>query len=78
VAERLPARVGPTEVMGGSAIQVIERLKQCLKTADDLMANARRPEGTMRNAKLLLGTSEHLRRSLETATRIAEAMRQVD
>lgn len=78
VVERLPVRVSPGDMMGGSAIPVVERLRQCLAVAEDLMRHSRDPEGRIRNAGLLLRASEHLRRSLETATRIAETMRQVD
>ena len=76
--ELLPVRASPSDMVGAGAIPVIERLRECLKVAEDLMRHARTPEGAIRNSGLLLKASEHLRRSLETATRIAEAMRQVD
>ena len=42
------------------------------------MRHARDPEGRVRNGGLLIKASEHLRRSLETACRISEALRQID
>ena len=64
--------------MGSQTIPVLDKLRQCVQVADDLMAYARHEDGKPRNAKLLLGASEHLRKSLETATRLYEALRQVD
>jgi hypothetical protein len=76
--ELLPVMASPSDMMGGSAIPVIERLRECLKVAEDCMRHARTPEGAIRNSGLLLKASEHLRRSLETACRLSEAMHSID
>jgi hypothetical protein len=40
------------------------------------MRHARTPEGAVRNAKLLLSGSEHLRRCLEMAVKLQAALRE--
>lgn len=78
IVERLPVRASPSELLGNKTIPVLDKLRQCMATADELMAYARTPEGLVRNSGLLLKASEHLRRTVESATRLYEALRQVD
>jgi hypothetical protein len=61
----------------GSALAVVEKLQECVRVAESLMKHARMPDGAIRNSGLLLKASEHLRRTLETAARLQEAMMQV-
>lgn len=78
VAAKLPAPVRVDEVVGTGPIPVIDHLRKCTKAADDVIAYARTTEGRVRNAKLLLTASEHMRRTIETAARLYEAMRSVN
>lgn len=78
IVTRLPKVVRLEDVAGAGTIQVIERLNVCLSIADKLMAHAQTEDGRVKNARLLLQSSEHLRRCLETAARIADVMRQVN
>lgn len=78
VAKSLPAVVRPRDIAGDGVIPIIEHLNRCVATAMQLMEFARTKEGEVRNAKLLLSASEHLRRNLETATKIADQMREVN
>ena len=75
---RLPALVKVDDVVSAGAIPVMDRLNQCVAAADQVIAFARTPEGAVRNSKLLLSASEHLRRCLETAARITETMMRAD
>jgi aminopeptidase N len=77
IVAKLPKVVRIDDVASAGQIPVIERLNQCLQIADMLVKHAQTDDGRVKNAKLLLQSSEHLRRCLETATRIAEVMRQV-
>ena len=78
IVERLPARVSVADVTGAGTIPIIERLQECIRAAQEVMRHARHDDGKVRNAKLLVSASEHLRRSLETSVRLFEAMRQID
>jgi hypothetical protein len=59
---KLPALVKVDDVVSAGAIPVMDRLNQCISAADQVIAFARTPEGAVRNSKLLLSASEHLRR----------------
>jgi hypothetical protein len=74
VGARLPALVKVDDVVSAGAIPVMDRLNQCVAAAGQVIAFARTPEGAVRNSKLLLSASEHLRRCLETAARVTETM----
>jgi hypothetical protein len=77
--ERLPVAVRPEDIAGGPGpIAVIERLQTCIRAAEQVMAHARDAEGRVRNARALLAATETLRRCLETAARLHEAMRSVN
>lgn len=74
-APKLPAVVTVGDVASsGGVIPVIERLTACLETAEQVMAYARNADGTVRSAKILLAASEHMRRSLDTAAKLQQAM----
>lgn len=58
----------------GQRMTVMERLEFCLGNAEQVIRFAKTTDGEVRNAKLLLAASEHLRRSLETAAKLHQAM----
>jgi hypothetical protein len=74
VADKLPVPVRVEDVAGTGALGIIERLQHVLTAAEDVMKHARTEDGKVRNARLLVGASEHLRRSLETAMKLHDAM----
>lgn len=78
VATKLPAVVRVEDIAGTGTIPIISHLQECLQAARDVMRYARAEDGRVRNAKLLVSASEHLRRSLETSVRLYEAMRSVN
>ena len=53
---------------------VIGKLRQCIEAADQLMRHARHEDGTVRNAKLLVTASEHMRRTVETAAKLTVSL----
>lgn len=75
---KLPVPVRVDDIASSGTLPVIEKLNECIRTAEQVMAYARTDEGKVRNAKMLLAASEHLRRALDTATRLYEAMREVN
>ena len=78
-AANLPVVVKVEDVASsGGMIPVIAKLVACIAIADQLINHARTEDGKVRSAKLLLAGSEHMRRNLETAVRLQEAMRQAD
>ncbi|CAH2606234.1 conserved protein of unknown function (plasmid) [Rhodovastum atsumiense] len=78
-AAKLPALVTVDDIASsGGVIPVIEKLVGCIGIAEQLIAHARTEDGKVRSAKLLLSASEHMRRNLETAVRLQEAMRQAE
>lgn len=64
-------------VATGNPIDVMMKLRTCVDVADDLIRHARTDDGKVRNAKMLLGASEHLRRCMATAAQLQEAMLEV-
>ena len=75
VRTRLPAVVKIDDVAGtGAGLGVIQHLRQCVRVADQVITFARNADGSVRNSKLLLTASEHLRRNLETAAKITDQM----
>jgi hypothetical protein len=55
-------------------VAVMDKLRQCLTAAEDVMSKCRTPDGAVRNSKMLLLSAEQLRRSLETAVKLQEAI----
>lgn len=78
VATKLPTVPRVEHIASAGAIPIITRLNTCLTVAEDLMRHARTDEGKVRNSRLLLGASEHLRRCLETAAKITDTIMRAD
>jgi hypothetical protein len=74
----LPAVVTIDDVASAGVIPVITLLNECIVVARQVIAHARAIDGGVRNSKLLLSASEHLRRNLETAAKITELMLRSD
>lgn len=76
-AAKLPAVVRIEEVASsGGVIALTERLVGCIQIAEQLIAHARTEDGGVRSPKQLLAASEHMRRTMETAARLQESLRQ--
>lgn len=58
----------------GGVLPAIEKLHSCIRTAEQVMAHARTADGRVRNAKMLLAASEHVRRNVESLIRIRQAV----
>ena len=67
-ARLLPA--GPS-----NALPVTQLLERCVKSAERCQDLAQDREGNVRNARLYLASSEHMRRTIETAARIQASIR---
>jgi hypothetical protein len=52
----------------------MDLLEKCLEDAEQIRAYARSPDGTIRNARLILAASQHLRQTIETAARVQETL----
>jgi hypothetical protein len=78
VAASLPAVVTIDDVASAGVIPAIAQLNECVLVARQVIEHARTIDGGVRNSKLLLAASEHLRRNLETAARITEVMMRGD
>jgi hypothetical protein len=74
VASELPTIPKMEHIASQGAIPIIDRLNTCLSVAEQLMAHARTDDGKVRNSKLLLTASEHLRRCIDTAARITDTL----
>lgn len=71
----MPAVVHVNDIAAsGGTLAVVEQIQACVKAALQVMEYARHEDGKVRVPKILLAASEHLRRSLETAARLQEAM----
>lgn len=78
VIERLPAVVRLDEmVRTEGTVPAIERLQKCIQIAEKVISHAETPEGAVRNARLLLQASEHLRRTIDSCVRLQEAVMEV-
>ena len=53
---------------------IIENLHRLLSASTDVMARSRDSAGAVRNGKMLLQAAEQMRRSLETAVKLQEAI----
>jgi hypothetical protein len=78
VATTLPRvpRVEDTAGLGGT-VPAIEQLGECIRAAQQVMAYARHADGNVRSAKILLTATEVLRRSLDTAVKLQQAVMEV-
>jgi len=74
VVEQLPTPPTVHETHGMSLDQVAVELNRCIDNANKVVEYAKREDGQVRNAKLLLTASEHLRRTIETSARLMEML----
>jgi hypothetical protein len=74
LARRLPPVISVDDMAGAGVVGVIEQLSRCIGIADQLIRHAQTTDGNVRNARLLLLASEHLRRSVETSVKLHEAV----
>jgi len=78
VGELLPAQVTVDDIAGGgSTVRIIETLASVVADVRLLVRHAKTDDGRVRNSKLLLSASAELRKCLETAVRLQEALRDV-
>jgi hypothetical protein len=76
------ARVMPTAprmdhiAVGGGTIAVLDKIRACVALAEQVMEQAKGEDGHIRLTKTGLAASEHLRRTLETALRLQESIRE--
>jgi hypothetical protein len=79
LADLLPAIATLEDVAGiRHPIPVIQTLGEIVDDVKLLIAHAKTTDGEVRNSRLLLAASGELRKCLETAVKLLEAMREVD
>ena len=79
VAAVMPRPLGPDDITAAGGIgDFVATLTTCMQTAQKILAQATAPDGTIRQPRLAIVASEHLRRCLETAARVAATMRDVN
>lgn len=61
-AKTLPRAVEVLPATAGGTIAAIEKLNECVAISEKVIRHAQTAEGAIRNPKLLLQASEHLRR----------------
>lgn len=67
--------VGQHAVMrtgGAGSMALLDKLHDCIRTAEEVLAYSKTAEGKVRNSKLMLQAAETLRRSIETGAKIAD------
>jgi hypothetical protein len=74
----LPVAVRLEEVTGAPTVRIIEELGVVVADLKALVKHAKGPDGTVRNARLLLSACDRVRACMETALKIQAAMRSVD
>ena len=74
---QMPGLSSLNHIASSGSLGIIDYLNECIKAARTVMEHARMADGRVRAAKLLLFGSEHLRRCLETAHRIAESVHEM-
>jgi hypothetical protein len=77
VLARIPQAVTVADVMAdpGGVAAVVERIAKIQRLLDKLEAHALTPDGAVRNAKLLLQVTSVMDRSLNTACKLREMLR---
>lgn len=75
---QMPQQVTVNDVAQHGPLAVMEQLGICLTIAHQLIAHARNDAGAVKSPKLLHTASEHLRKTLETAVKLQEALRQTE
>jgi hypothetical protein len=76
VSAKLPIRVSRAEMAG--AVHVVDKLCEIIADYDLLIRHARTDDGKVRNGRLLVVANAELRRCLETAVKLYQAMRDID
>jgi len=61
-----------------TGVPFLDELKGCLMRAHKMVDHALAEDGKLRNAKLFLQGSEHVRRTIETLARVQEALLQTE
>ena len=75
-AALLPKPMAPEEIAAaGGVVNFTVSLRQCMGTAERVLRQSTAPDGTIRAPRLALSASDHMRRCLETAARVAVGMR---
>lgn len=75
-AALLPRPLRPEEItVAGGVVSFTASLRRCVATAEQVLRQSTAPDGSIRTPRLALNASDHLRRCLETAARVAVAMR---
>jgi hypothetical protein len=77
VRDVLPEPVTVEDLEPTGAIPIMQLMRECQAAAKKVMAYAETKDGAVRNAKLLLMASEHMRRTGETMARIQESVTDV-
>ena len=78
VLEAAPRPIGAVDVTGaGSAIALVGHLQERIELAQQIIKQARGPDGTIRLTKTALAASEHLRRTVETSMKLAASLREI-
>lgn len=72
IAETMPVVATAGDFSGLNIGEIARRLHSCLMTAATLKNHATGEDGKIRNPKLYLQASEHERRTLDTASRLAD------
>lgn len=65
---------GGVVALGSGAIPMLAHLQRCIADVEAVRNVALHPDGRVRNARLMLQAAEALRKSLETALRLQQAM----
>jgi hypothetical protein len=72
IAAKLPIRVTAEDMTG--VVRLVEKLRAIVRDIDLLIAHSKADDGKVRNARLLLAANGEMRKTLETALRMQEAM----
>jgi hypothetical protein len=74
IARKLPPIPTVRDMTASGLLPVMTLLQDCIRHAQDLITHARGTDGGVRNARLLMQASEHLRRAVETAAKLNETV----
>ncbi len=74
ISGRLPSEVHPGNLTGLQICEIAKRLHDCIKSADKIQKYALTSNGEVRNPKLLLLSSEHIRKTIETASKVTSQL----
>lgn len=74
IAAKLPAVPSADDVATLGLLPVLQLLRESIEIAQDLIKHSRGSDGKVRNARLMLAGSEHLRRAVETAAKLNDTV----